>query len=82
MSQTTQIAATHHLTIQFLNWVMESPRTYGDVMEAWRTSCPRMPIWEDAVTSGYVRIDHRAGASRNESSVTITPRGRALLAEG
>jgi len=79
MSQTTQIPATHHLTVQFLTWVAAGPRTYGDVMEAWRTSCPRMPIWEDAVTSGLVRLEHRDGASRDESAVTITPRGRALL---
>ena len=31
-----------YLTIQFLEWLSERPRTYGDVMDAWRTSCPRL----------------------------------------
>ena len=28
-----------YLTVQFLDWVSEQPRTYGDAMDAWRTSC-------------------------------------------
>ena len=41
-----------YLTIQFLEWLSERPRTYGDVMDAWRTSCPRLSIWEDALSAG------------------------------
>jgi hypothetical protein len=40
--------------IQFLRWVAERPRTYVDVMEAWRTSCPRQSVWEDAQAAGLV----------------------------
>ena len=55
------------LMIQFLHWVVERPRTYADVMEAWRTSCPRMSIWEDAQADGLVQVDGQM--------VTLTARG-------
>jgi hypothetical protein len=28
--------------------IAKRPRPYGEVMEAWRTSCPRLPVWETA----------------------------------
>jgi len=65
------------LTLQLVTWVSDRPRTYGEVMEASTTTCPRMPIWEDAVRDGLVRVE---GEGRmRERAVTITPRGRALL---
>jgi hypothetical protein len=48
-------------------------------MDRWRTSCPRLSIWEDAILDGLVRLENRAGAPRNQSAMTVTPRGRALL---
>jgi len=63
-----------HLTIQFLEW---RPRTYGETMEAWRTSCPRLSIWEDALSAGFVRLGQ---GSFRERQVMITPRGRSILA--
>ena len=65
------------LTLQLIAWVSDRPRTYGEVMEAWTTTCPRMPIWEDAVSGGLVRVE---GEGRmRERAVGLTPRGRALL---
>jgi hypothetical protein len=65
------------LTLQLIAWVSDRPRTYGEVMEAWTTTCPRMPIWEDAVSDGLVRVE---GEGRmRERAVGLTPRGRALL---
>jgi len=60
------------LTIQFLAWLADRPRLYGEVMEAWRSSCPRLTVWEDAVTDDLVRC----GGDR---IVSLTPRGRAVL---
>jgi hypothetical protein len=60
------------LTRDLLTWIAQKPRTYSDTMEAWRTSCPRLSIWEDAVGEGLVQI--RSG------NVTLTPRGEATLA--
>jgi hypothetical protein len=45
------------LTLQLLEWVDERPRSYSDTLEAWRTSCPRLTIWEDAVADGLVRVE-------------------------
>lgn len=67
------------LTVQFLKWVDEQPRSYHDAMDRWRTSCPRLSIWEDAVIDGLVKLDNGDGKSRDEAAVTLTRRGRALL---
>jgi hypothetical protein len=68
---------TGHLTIQLLTWLAESPRSYGEAMEAWRTHCPRMPIWEDALRDGLIRLE--PGASMREKRVSLTLKGAALL---
>lgn len=60
-------AQTHDLLV----WLERTPRTYQETMEAWRTSCPRLSIWEDAITDGLVRI--------RKSNVELTPRGQAAL---
>ena len=71
------IAGMDALMLQLIAWVSDRPRTYGEVMEAWTTTCPRMPIWEDAVSAGLVRVE---GEGRmRERVVGLTPRGRALL---
>lgn len=68
------------LTLQFLAWAESGPRTYGDAMAAWRTSCPRLPVWEDALDNGLVRVEPAPGAAMADSPVALTPRGRAVLA--
>ncbi len=67
----------HALTLQFLAWVAEAPRTYAQAMDAWRSSCPRLSIWEDAILDGLVAFE--GGATRNQSRVMLTPEGRAAL---
>ena len=71
--------AAYALTQQFLAWVEEAPRSYADA-EAWRRSCPHLSIWEDAISDGLVRIE--SGSGMQESLLTLTPRGRALLDRG
>lgn len=61
------------LTLQFLEWVASRPRAYADVMAAWRTTCPRHSVWEDATIDGLVRLDGDAEV------VVLTSRGRAVL---
>jgi len=61
--------------LEFLVWVSDRPRAYADVMEAWRTSCPRHSVWEDAVIEGLVRPDN--GPDR---TISLTPLGQAMLA--
>ena len=59
-------------TLELLTWVTTRPRSYDDVVEAWRSNCPRHAVWDDAVTAGLVT----AGAD----GVALTERGRAALA--
>jgi hypothetical protein len=67
-----------YLTVQFLAWVAETPRTYGDAMDAWRSSCPRLTIWDDAIRDGLVRMEKGDGPMR-QSLVKLTSRGRIVL---
>ena len=53
---------TDALVLDLVEWVAREPRLYSEVIETWRTSCPRLTIWEDAVDRGYVtRQPHRRG---------------------
>ncbi|WP_027581120.1 hypothetical protein [Bradyrhizobium sp. Ai1a-2] len=42
------------LVLDLVEWIAREPRPYAEVIETWRTSCPRLTIWEDAVDRGYV----------------------------
>jgi hypothetical protein len=66
------------LILDLIEWVAREPRTYADVMEAWRTSCPRLTVWEDAVDRGFVARERADGASIN---VVVTPAGRQFLTD-
>ncbi len=65
------------VTLELLAWVSSGRRTYGEVMAAWRSTCPRHPVWENAVAEGLVRVAH--GATQAQAEVTLTPRGQAVL---
>jgi len=64
------------LLTELLAWVDARPRTYRETMDAWRTSCPREPVWEDATSAGLVEVVAREGA---DADVRLTARGRAAL---
>ena len=68
------------LTLQFLEFVAVGTRTYGETMEAWRSTCPKLSIWEDAVRDGLVRIEN--GGAMKSSRIVLTEHGRARLARG
>ncbi|MEX0694567.1 MAG: hypothetical protein WD075_09000 [Rhodospirillales bacterium] len=42
------------LVLDLLQWLKDAPKPYTEVMEAWRTSCPRLTVWEDAIDAGYL----------------------------
>ncbi len=67
---------TQSLVLDLVEWVAARPRPYDEVMEAWRTSCPRLTVWEDAVDQGLVVREHSEGRG---TFVRVTPSGRALL---
>jgi hypothetical protein len=62
--------------LQFLEWLACDNRTYADVMDGWRTTCPRLSIWEDALADGLIQVD---GVGKR-AQVTVTACGRSLLA--
>ena len=64
------------LILDLLAWVAEEPRAYEEVMEAWRTSCPRLTVWEDTVDARYVRISFAGEGIRQ---VAITAAGEEFL---
>lgn len=64
------------LILDLVEWIAARPQRYEDVMDAWRTSCPKLTIWEDTVDAGYVRIHSGAGMQK---MVAITERGQELL---
>ena len=72
--------ANRALGLQFLAWVGERPRTYAETMEAWRTSCPRLSIWEDCQGAGLVAVRPNP-AGMAAADVELTPAGRALLTQ-
>jgi hypothetical protein len=43
-----------NLILDLVEWVVRGERTYQETMDAWRTSCPRLPIWEDATELGLL----------------------------
>jgi hypothetical protein len=64
------------LVLDLIEWVLVSPRPYAEVMEVWRTTCARLPIWEEAVDRGFLVSEMRA---RGGVLVQVTPAGRAFL---
>ena len=63
------------LILDLLEWLASGDRTYAEVMDAWHTSCPRLPVWEDASDRGLFRVEHIGP----RSTVRITSSGQALL---
>ena len=64
------------LVLDFVEWIAREPRTYSEVIGAWKTSCPRLTIWEDAAERGYVTRETIAGFGL---VVSVTLAGEQLL---
>ena len=65
--------APKQLIVDLLLSLQAGPRQYAEVMEAWRTSCPTLPVWEDAVDAGFV--------DRNNDMVSLTDAGKEWLSD-
>jgi hypothetical protein len=64
------------LVLDFVEWIAREPRVYSEVVATWKTSCPRLTIWEDAADCGYVARETIAGVGL---FVTVTEDGERLL---
>lgn len=61
------------LIVDLLEWIGPEPRPYAEVVEAWRTSCPRLPVWEEANDRGYI--------TRRRALVSVSAAGVAHVAQ-
>lgn len=72
MTETVQV-----LVLDLLEWLTRTNRSYEETMDSWRTSCPKLPVWEEAVDRGFVSIAKGRGASE----VRVTSAGLTFLQE-
>ncbi len=66
------------LILDFLHWLDAEPRAYAEVMDVWRTSCPRLTVWEDAVDRGLVERRRDGGPAIVVVVLTNEGRRKAL----
>jgi hypothetical protein len=64
------------LILELLVWLAKNPRPYAEVMEAWRTSCPRLPVWEEASDRRLVALRFVEGLGL---LVELTAYGRSVV---
>ena len=66
-----------NLILDLIEWLGRGERTYQQTLDAWRTSCPRLPVWEDATERGLVET----AVANGRSIVRATSAGLAFLKE-
>jgi hypothetical protein len=66
-----------NLILDLIEWVGRRERTYQETMDAWHTSCPRLPVWESATERGLVET----ACGNGRSIVRATSAGFAFLNE-
>jgi hypothetical protein len=64
------------LIMDLVAFVAVKPRPYDEVIDAWRTSCPRLTVWEDAIDRGLIT---RSRAEDKTLIVQATSAGLRLL---
>lgn len=64
------------LVIDLLEWIGPKTKPYAEVIEAWRTSCPRLPVWEEANARGYIIREHVEGI---DTLISVSPIGLAVV---
>jgi hypothetical protein len=61
-----------NLILDLLEWLGASSRPYDEVLDAWRTSCPRLPVWKEANSRGFIE---RHGGSGTEQAISVSQIG-------
>jgi len=64
------------LILDILEWIGPRPRPYTEVLETWHTSCPRLPVWEEANRRGFIAHLNEQGRT---ALVAVSPLGWAHL---
>jgi hypothetical protein len=65
-------------TLELLAWISERPRSYAETMEAWKSQCPRLTVWEDAIADGLVTVGRdgvllTSGGQRALTAASLNP---------
>src|SRR2546428_12571288 len=68
------------LMLELLEWISDRPRSYAETMDTWRSTCPRLTTWEDAVIRGLVQVEWDGDAT-HDLIVSLTALGRSALDE-
>jgi hypothetical protein len=76
MSATGEADPIEALILDLLEWIGPHARPYREVIEAWRTSCPRLPVWEEANRRGLLEYDQAEGS---EAVVAVSGLGAECL---
>ena len=66
------------LILDFLEWIAAGPRPYSEVMDVWRTSCPRLTVWEDVIERGFIIRKYPDGQGE---LIDLSAVGRSFLEE-
>jgi hypothetical protein len=74
--QTAASDTVDSLILDLIEWIGPEPRPYAEVLEAWRTSCPRLPVWEDATDRGFIARSRPPGQA---ALISVTPAGAEHL---
>lgn len=64
------------LVLDLLEWIGTDSRPYSEVMDAWRTSCPRLPVWEEANERGFIERRQEVGRG---AYVSVSALGKEYL---
>ena len=76
-SSSTVPEAVDSLLLDLLEWMGPNPRPYAETLEAWRTSCPRLPVSEEANDRGFI-VRHRGPGGRG-ALVSVSAVGKEHL---
>ena len=77
-AERTATGTVDSLIVDLLEWIGPNARPYAETLEAWRTSCPRLPVWEEANDRGFISRRHAPG---DDALVSVSAAGRAHLRE-
>jgi hypothetical protein len=66
------------LILDLLEWIGPESKPYAEVMAAWRTSCPRLPVWEEANERGFIARHSEKGVG---AFISVTALGQEYLAK-
>jgi D-3-phosphoglycerate dehydrogenase len=77
MTGTASTETVDALVLDLLEWIGPGDRPYDEVLEAWRTSCPRLPVWEEAHARGLLLRRREPGGG---DRISLSPAGAALVA--